>query len=690
MKINFKDSRLKRVSSGIKISTQQIRKFSSSIHSQAKGHGSLSALKISDDPEEQDKEKNSGKRDSKLPDFDHQVIRLLKPKEKRAYQKLSMRTRRGFMHQQSGETGSYKGPAVKKGSRSKISNAKVMKSVKGYPVPKTIPPGSSGISLSPSGATPLAAGPSFLPASSTSAAASSAAASSAAPVSAASTAVASSAGAASAAASGASSAASAATATTTAATTTAAATATTTAATSATAAAASAAAGAATAGATAAVFAAYEGAKVSKKTLEKIKNSLKETARLKKQGEEALSESHQKTGSGKKKLPGAAGAFQEFFESFKQMAGLALGSFISSILSLLVSVVALPFLLIAVLAVVLFSIIFGTTSTAGSTQIVDVARAEASAWEENIGGYKYKNWYGANCDWCAVFVSWCADQCGYIDSGLFPKSASVATYRNFFDRQGNFYLKGTYTPKAGDLIIYGETGSSHIGIVADYDETSMILTTIEGNTGGSSTDTYHEGSRVREKQLSIYYSWIYGFCSPDYPIEVTELTGGTNIEQVFNYFVQIGYSQEASAGILGNLLRESGFTEDGNLLLNSTAGDGAVGIAQWSTSSLRNGFLSYASAQGEPWPTTSLKVQLDYLVMTLEQPGQWMFNRYAASHYPSSANISLSEFKRCNDVAIATTAFCACYERPNYNLSGLQKRIEYAQAVYRRYGNSSG
>ena len=665
MKLNLQKPKLKTISSGIRVTSQQIGRLSSSVRSQGNGKGSLSSLQIRDSSDDEREEKNERKSEGKrgdLPEFDRQVMQYLKPKEQKEYRKLSDRSRKKFIPRE-WKSESYKGPSIKKDSLAKGSNLNTLQPLSIHKATVSSLP----VSTPATGTVPVgsAAGP-------------------AAAAQAASGAVATSAGATSAAATSAATAGT--TAATSAATTAAVTTATTTAVTSTAAAATSAATGAATAGATAAAFVVYEGAKVSKKTLEKIKKSLKETAKLKKQGAEALSESHQKTGSGKKKLPGAAGALQEFFESFKQIAGMAFGSFVSSILSLLLSVVALPFLLIAVVVVILITVIFGTTATAGSTQIVDVARAEASAWEDNIGGYKYKDWYGANCDWCAVFVSWCADQCGYIDSGLFPKSASVATYRNFFDSQGNFYLKGTYTPKAGDLIIYGETGSSHIGIVADYDETSMILTTIEGNTGESSTDTYHEGSRVREKQLSIYYSWIYGFCSPQYPVEVTELTGGTNIEQVFNYFVQIGYSQEASAGIVGNLLRESGFTADGDLLLNSTAGDGAVGIAQWSTESLRKGFLSYASAQGEPWPTTSLKVQLDYLVMTLEQPGQWMFNRYAASHYPSSANISLSEFKRCDDVTIAATSFCACYERPNYNLSGLQKRIEYAQAVYRRYG----
>ena len=33
-------------------------------------------------------------------------------------------------------------------------------------------------------------------------------------------------------------------------------------------------------------------------------------------------------------------------------------------------------------------------------------------------------------EWCACFVSWCADQCGYIESGLVPKFAGCVDGAN--------------------------------------------------------------------------------------------------------------------------------------------------------------------------------------------------------------------------------------------------------------------
>ena len=43
----------------------------------------------------------------------------------------------------------------------------------------------------------------------------------------------------------------------------------------------------------------------------------------------------------------------------------------------------------------------------------------------NVGGQPYWSWYGfeSRVEWCACFVSWCANECGYIDGGVIPKFA---------------------------------------------------------------------------------------------------------------------------------------------------------------------------------------------------------------------------------------------------------------------------
>ena len=59
----------------------------------------------------------------------------------------------------------------------------------------------------------------------------------------------------------------------------------------------------------------------------------------------------------------------------------------------------------------------------GSTDIVKVAGTQIGNWN----GRKFWSWYGfgSRQHWCACFVSWCANQCGYIKAGVIPRFALV-------------------------------------------------------------------------------------------------------------------------------------------------------------------------------------------------------------------------------------------------------------------------
>ena len=62
------------------------------------------------------------------------------------------------------------------------------------------------------------------------------------------------------------------------------------------------------------------------------------------------------------------------------------------------------------------------TSEDGLVEGLTVALSQVG----NVGGEIYWRWYGfdSKVNWCACFVSWCADQCGYIDAGVIPKFAA--------------------------------------------------------------------------------------------------------------------------------------------------------------------------------------------------------------------------------------------------------------------------
>lgn len=193
------------------------------------------------------------------------------------------------------------------------------------------------------------------------------------------------------------------------------------------------------------------------------------------------------------------------------------------------------FILLILLLPLLFLSGSGQTERTDGTEIVAVAREELEISDENVGGVKYKLWYGMDADWCAMFVSWCSDQCGYVEAGIMPKTASVSTMRSWYEQRDLFRIRESgYEPRAGDVVIFGN-GMSHTGLVVEYDPDTKILTTIEGNTGSSGTTPYHKGSRVRMKRYPINYDHIIGYGTPEYPEpeeeEATEGMAGEVLEE---------------------------------------------------------------------------------------------------------------------------------------------------------------
>lgn len=59
----------------------------------------------------------------------------------------------------------------------------------------------------------------------------------------------------------------------------------------------------------------------------------------------------------------------------------------------------------------------------------------------------YWRWYGFDdrVEWCASFVSWCANECGYIEKGTIPKFAGCDTGVTFFSDRTLWQERG-FTP----------------------------------------------------------------------------------------------------------------------------------------------------------------------------------------------------------------------------------------------------
>lgn len=359
----------------------------------------------------------------------------------------------------------------------------------------------------------------------------------------------------------------------------------------------------------------------------------------------------------------------------------AMASTISSALPVLGAIVLAVLLLISAVIP-----IFDRTARNG-TAILEVARQELEAADENIGGQKYKDWYGYDGAWCTMFVTWCADQCGLIEMGIVPKTASVAELHAWYEAKGLYHEKAGYVPMTGDIILFEGAGSSHTGLVEAYDAAASTVTVIEGNTRGG-TPFDHHASRVTRNTYSLASPRITAFCSPDYPASFVELSGDSNAEMVYRAFVDAGYTPEASAAVAGNLAAEAGTDADDDIIINSVQDGGkgpGIGICQWTSEGRKAGFLAYARERGEPWPDTGLAVQLEYMMKELSS-NIWIWTAIGAE-YGEQYHISHAEFKASTDVAFATTAFCANFERCHAANANLGWRIEYAGKVLASFGD---
>ncbi len=143
--------------------------------------------------------------------------------------------------------------------------------------------------------------------------------------------------------------------------------------------------------------------------------------------------------------------------------------------------------------------IYGTD---GSAEIVAVALSQIG----NAGGEPYWSWYGfeSRVEWCACFVSWCANECGYLEAGILPRFSSCSGGVQWFRERG-LWRTGSYIPQPGDIIFFdwaddGQDGSpDHVGIVERVGD--GIVYTVEGNSGDA----------CKAKSYSLDYSEILGY-----------------------------------------------------------------------------------------------------------------------------------------------------------------------------------
>lgn len=147
-------------------------------------------------------------------------------------------------------------------------------------------------------------------------------------------------------------------------------------------------------------------------------------------------------------------------------------------------------------------------------RIMKVAASQVGYKESGRDRTKYGAWYGMDGNpWCAMFVSWCAAM-AEISTYIIPKLAYVPYIVGFYERRGHYRARGTYTPRKGDIVFFGDC--DHVGLVEGVSGNNVI--TIEGNTSSGGNVSNGEGVYRRIRPLGAG-SWVMGFGIPDYQEE---------------------------------------------------------------------------------------------------------------------------------------------------------------------------
>ena len=310
---------------------------------------------------------------------------------------------------------------------------------------------------------------------------------------------------------------------------------------------------------------------------------------------------------------------------------------------------------------------------AGGFNIAAIARAEVDAPDSmeippGSNRTKYNDWFygraGAEAPWCAIFVSWCAAQCGLIDSGLYRKDAGVTTTYSYMTKENGFAAYswrevkqlggGAYSAVPGDLFFF--EGMGHIGIVTNVTETSIEVT--HGNSS--------ENNVMASLMSAGGYMNAGTIVHVDYPSD----------ESAIFYFLteHMGMPASSACGVIANIEHESNFNPN-------ALGDGGTsyGICQWHNPSRWDQLIEFCNSNGYDWDT--MDGQLYYLEYEITQGGE---------AYTGIYSVLMAQTDTSQGAYQAGYEWCVRFERPEDAESKAVNRGYSAQNNwYPRYANNN-
>lgn len=216
-----------------------------------------------------------------------------------------------------------------------------------------------------------------------------------------------------------------------------------------------------------------------------------------------------------------------------------------------------------------------------------------------------------------------------------------------------------------------------------------------GNTGDATIPQVHFEFH-NENNLPIDPTNLFITCTQG------ELSGDSNEEKIWFYLRNLGYSEAATAGAMGNLSAESGLepqrvqgtplgsqesieytakVDNGTIskkdFVNNGPGGGGYGLAQWTFSTRKQKLYEYKKK--EKTSIGDLQMQLGFLSTELSRwVGGEQFTSAPASYAKKWKNVS----NNLSGVAEAAKIYCRGFEGPKVNNDS--DRVKYAKDIYNR------
>ena len=134
-----------------------------------------------------------------------------------------------------------------------------------------------------------------------------------------------------------------------------------------------------------------------------------------------------------------------------------------------------------------------TNSSSESKTLSDIARGEigyqgTQSNGKGTGDYtKYGKWIGYDgVQWCASFVSWCANKAG-ISTQVIPKTIDCDEMESKSNMCYTWDKNTLSSLKKNDVIFFAKSNNRsdavHVGIITGVNVTNKTISVIEGNTG---------------------------------------------------------------------------------------------------------------------------------------------------------------------------------------------------------------